>query len=103
MLTIFDELIPKKLDFDFVVSYTKMKPSEGPKRNLFEVGGGLTYHLVPQVDLTMRYLFRNQRSHDEVFVNFVGQTDSGQVGNITLESNASFVQNIFSVGFVIWW
>ncbi len=99
MLTIFDELIPKKLDFDFVISYSKHDPSDGPYRHLFEVGAGLTYHLVPQVDLTMRYLFRNQRSFDEVSVTFVGPNG----GTTDLETNSKFHQNIFSVGFVVWW
>ncbi len=102
MLTVFDEIIPKKLDIDMVVAYTNFDPSEGPYRNLFEIGAGLTYHLVPQVDLTMRYLFRNQRSYDEISVNFVEQLPGGQTRTVTLESNGNFHQNIFSVGFLVW-
>jgi hypothetical protein len=103
MLTIADEIIPKKLDVDFAISYSNHLPSDGPERNLFEVGAGLTYHLVPQVDLTCRYLFRNQRSYDEIQTNLILTDQGGNVvGFLPLTSDGDFHQNIFSLGFVVW-
>ena len=51
----------------------------------------------------MRYLFRNQRSYDNVSVVFTESVGNGDVRTVTLVSNANFHQNIFSVGFVMWW
>jgi hypothetical protein len=102
MFTVFDEIIPKKLDVDMAVSYSWHDPSDGPYRKLFEIGAGLTYHLVPQVDLYARYLFRNQRSSDEIAVTFVEPNSGGGLDSVTLRSDGDFYQNIFSLGFMIW-
>lgn len=60
------EFIAKKLDGDFTLSFTRVEPSDGPSRDLYEGGFGLTYHLFKQADLTFRYLIRAQEGSHEI-------------------------------------
>jgi hypothetical protein len=98
VFTVFDELIPKRLDGDVSVAYGYHRPSEGPIRYLWEVGAGLTYHPAPRVDVTLRYLYRNQKgSREETLIT----VDEG--GNLqTLQTDNDFYQNVVQVGIAIW-
>ena len=96
-LTVFEELMPKKLDADATFAWSHHHPSEGPVRSLIEAGAGLTYHLFRQVDLTARYLFRSQVEEREI--SLATATAGGQVVNIVTDGD--FHQNVVSVGVAI--
>lgn len=99
-LSVQHEVIPKRLDADFNVSFGTTNPSDGPYRKLFETGAGLTYHMYKQLDLTLRYAFRHQTAHHEITT--VSDFESGgTIYTYEVKSNSSFYQNIVELGLLL--
>jgi hypothetical protein len=94
------EIIPKRLDGDFNISFTNTNPSDGPYRKLLETGCGLTYHMYKQLDLTARYLFRHQTAHGEIITNSDFQ-QGDTLYSYQIASDSAFYQNIVELGFVL--
>jgi opacity protein-like surface antigen len=90
-LSVIYEFIPRRLEGDLTLAVRDQDESDGPSRTLWEVGLGVRYHLFKQVDLTARYLYRNQDSRNEiVYVD--------PVTGVLRQTNGDFYQNVISVG-----
>jgi hypothetical protein len=100
-LSAFHELLPRKLDVDATVSWSRYDPSDGPHRYMIEAGAGVRYHLLEQVTLFARYLFRNQRGRKELEITFIDPDAPGGPQQVDLRSDSDFHQNIFQVGIEI--
>ena len=60
-----------------------------------ELGVGLSYHVYAQMDLTLRYLYRQGWGYDEERLESV-DPDTGDP--VVLETNGDFFQNVISLG-----
>jgi hypothetical protein len=100
MFQVKHELIPKRLDADFSVTFTSTVPSDGPKRRLLETGVGATYHLYKQVDVSLRYVFRNQTADDEIVTNSAFGRGA-RLFEYRIESNSEFYQNIVELALLV--
>jgi hypothetical protein len=94
------EWIPKRLDTDFSISYTVTNPSNGPERVLLETGVGATYHLFPQFDVTLKYLYRHETASDEIVTNSAFSRGPA-LYQYEIRSNGTFYQNIVELGFLL--
>jgi hypothetical protein len=102
--TVLHEIIPKRLDADFNLSFSTTTPTDGPVRKLLETGVGLTYHVYKQLDVSARYVFRHQTAQKEITTSSAFARGTG--GNTRLyqyeiKSNSEFYQNIVELGFVL--
>jgi hypothetical protein len=95
LFQVVEELVPRKLDGDVTASYGNYRPSDGPKRRLLEIGVGLFYHVYRQMDLTLRYLYRQQWGYDE---NTLTSLDPDTGLPVTIETNGDFYQHVISLG-----
>jgi hypothetical protein len=100
LLQIAHEFVPKRWVADMSLAFTKTSPSDGPDRKLFEAGAGLTYHVYPQMDVTLRYVFRHQTATNEIVTNSAFQR-GGQVYEYQIVSDSEFVQNIVELGLLL--
>jgi hypothetical protein len=89
--------IPRRLDIVFSTAFSVIAPSDGPRRKLFEIGIGGTYHLYKQLDLVVRYAFLHQTAKDEIVINSAFE-QGGRVFEYTLASDSEFYQNVVEVG-----
>jgi hypothetical protein len=97
LLQILHEFVPKRWVGDVSVAFTTTSPSDGPDRKLFEAGAGVTYHVFPQMDLTLRYVFRHQTAKNEIVTNSAFAR-GGRVYEYSIVSDSAFVQNIVELG-----
>ncbi len=95
------EIIPKRLDADFTLALSRVNPSDGPHRVLFEGGIGAVYHLYPQLDLSLRYLYRRQVSEQEIITTSAFATGSGRLFNYEIRSDGDFYQNILELALLL--
>jgi hypothetical protein len=101
LLQIVHEFVPKRWEADVSLAFTKTTPSDGPKRKLFEAGAGVTYHVFPQMDLSLRYVFRHQTATDEI-VTTSAFARGGRVYEYQVESDSEFVQNIVELSALLY-
>jgi hypothetical protein len=100
LLQIVHEFVPKRWEADVSLAFTTTAPSDGPKRKLFEAGAGVTYHAYPQMDITLRYVFRHQTASDEI-VTKSAFAQGARVFEYQVESQSDFVQNIVELGVLL--
>ena len=108
VLSFIHDIIPNRLDGDASIAFTRTEPSDGPDRNLWELGLGLTYHLYEQLDVSFRYLMRYQDSKDEIKVTSAFDLDAndgvpgpGRIVEYQLSSDGDFWQNILELGITL--
>jgi hypothetical protein len=98
------EFIEKRLEGDVGFTWSHHKPSDGPVRTVIEAGIGAVYHLLPQLDVTLRYLYRKQISDDEIALGgFADLDNSGTIEPSTeavfFVTDGDFFQHVVSLGF----
>lgn len=101
-LTYTQELTPRQLDLDVSLGFTRTDPSDGPSRKLYEAGAKVTYHAYKQLDVTLSYQVRLQRSMREIVVPSAFVTGEGgpveRLFEYELSSNGDFLQNVIELG-----
>jgi len=95
--------VTEKLEGDLGVTWSHHKPSDGPVRTVIEAGVGAVYHVFPQLDVTLRYLFRKQISDDEIALGgFADLNNNGTIDPATeavfFETDGDFFQHVVSLG-----
>lgn len=100
LMQVLYEIVPKRWEADASVAFTTTSPSDGPDRKLFETGAGITYHAYPQMDVTLRYVFRHQTAKNEIVTNSAFSR-GGVTYEYQIESQSDFVQNIVELGVLI--
>jgi hypothetical protein len=98
--SVIHELIPKRLDGDFSMSFSTIAPSQGPHRKLFETGVGAVYHLYKQVDVSLRYLFRHETSDNEIVTNSAFRRGP-RLYSFDITSDGDFYQNMVELAIAL--
>ena len=101
LVSVIHDIVPKRWDFDGSVSFVRTEPSDGPTRNLYELGLGVVYHVFPQMDLSFRYLGRYQESSDEIAIRSAFGRPNGSTVFYELQSDGDFYQNILELGLTL--
>lgn len=102
LVSVIHDLVPERWDLDGSVSFIRTEPSDGPDRNLYELGLGVVYHVFPQLDVSLRYLGRYQESNNEIVIQSAFEPTAGPRAGQTvfyeLQSDGDFYQNILELG-----
>lgn len=96
-LTVTQTLIPGQIDGDVSFGVNRTTASEGPYSTLYDFGVGAVYHWFDQVDVSLRYVYRNSSSHNEIKI--ISSFDrGGNTFNFTSESDGDFYSHTVQVG-----
>ena len=90
-------LVPRTVDADLTLGFTRTDASEGPRSRLFDLGVGVVYHPFDQVDVSLRYLYRYNDSRDELVIESSFARGAREFVFIS-HSDGDFFQNVVELG-----
>ncbi|MEN8149035.1 MAG: hypothetical protein ABFS86_04385 [Planctomycetota bacterium] len=95
MLSIRDEIMPKRLSYDLSAQYAEHEQSLGPRWTRLELGAGLIYTPNRQMTISLRYLYRDQDSDEDYEIVNV---QASLAGGEEIATNGNFIQHMVSFG-----
>ncbi len=90
------EIVPRKWDADLSFGFTRTEASEGPRSKLYDVGMGITYHWLKQVEVSLRYTYSYSDSWKEISI-ISSFSRGGRDYIYVSESNGDFFVNTIAL------